>query len=128
MSDANLAQILKVAESNPAAAAQLLKALEQAENKGKATPKAAPKQATKPVNETPEQELARLRAENEALRNRFSGKLTLKVAEASKGLSVYGLGRNPVTLYKKQWIRLLAISGEIQEFIKAHDGELAADK
>jgi hypothetical protein len=40
------------------------------------------------------------------------------------GLSVYGLGRFPVTLYKEQWTKLLAMSDDIQAFIKAHASEL----
>jgi hypothetical protein len=49
--------------------------------------------------------------------------LTLKVSEKG-GLSVYGLGRFPVTLYKEQWTRLLGMAEEIREFIKANDGAL----
>jgi hypothetical protein len=40
------------------------------------------------------------------------------------GVSVYGLGRFPVTLYKEQWTRLLAMADEIRAFIKEHDAEL----
>jgi hypothetical protein len=42
------------------------------------------------------------------------------------GLSVYGLGRFPVTLYKEQWLKLLEMADEIRQFIRAHDGELKA--
>jgi hypothetical protein len=49
--------------------------------------------------------------------------LTLKVSEKG-GLSVYGLGRFPVTLYKEQWTRLLGMAEEIREFIKANDAAL----
>ena len=62
------------------------------------------------AEETAEQKLARLEAENRALKEqveqRRSGQLRLKISEKG-GLSVYGLGRFPVTLYKEQWIRLL---------------------
>ena len=62
------------------------------------------------AEETPEQKLARLEAENTALREqveqRRPGQLRLKVSEKG-GVSVYGLGRFPVTLYKEQWVRLL---------------------
>jgi hypothetical protein len=51
-------------------------------------------------------ELERLKAENEALKNRGAKAVSLKVSEKG-GVSVYGLGRFPVTLYKEQWIRLL---------------------
>ena len=53
---------------------------------------------------TPEQmkeELERLRTENEALKKRSEKGLSLKVSQKG-GVSVYGLGRFPVTLYKEQ--------------------------
>jgi hypothetical protein len=68
-------------------------------------------------------EIARLKAENASLVAKPAGKLTLKVS-AKGGLSVYGLGRWPVTLYVGQWMRLLAIVEEIKTFIAAHKGEL----
>ncbi len=49
--------------------------------------------------------------------------MSLKVSEKG-GLSVYGLGRFPVTLYKEQWIRLLAMSDEIRNFIRDNDNAL----
>lgn len=71
-------------------------------------------------------ELARLRAENAALREaRANGKtLSFKVTEKG-GLSVYGLGRFPVTLYRGQWERLLAQAPAILEFIQANAGKLS---
>jgi hypothetical protein len=54
-------------------------------------------------------EIERLRVENEALKKPTRGQMSLKVSEKG-GLSVYGLGRFPVTLYKEQWIRLLAMA------------------
>lgn len=53
------------------------------------------------------------------------GKLSLKVSEKG-ALSVYGMGRFPVTLYKSQWETLLAEAtvGTIKEFIKVHETEL----
>lgn len=76
--------------------------------------------------ESPAEELARLRKENAALVAAANKPLRLKVAEQSKALSVYGLGRFPVTLYKGQWMRLLTMSKDIVAFIKAHDAELAS--
>ena len=70
-------------------------------------------------------ELERLRAENERLRNRSSRGVSLKVSEKG-GVSVYGLGRFPVTLYKEQWIRLLDRAEDIRAFIKENDGRLKA--
>jgi len=54
-------------------------------------------------------EIERLRAENEALKKPTREQMSLKVSEKG-GLSVYGLGRFPVTLYKEQWTRLLAMA------------------
>jgi hypothetical protein len=81
------------------------------------------------AEETPEQKLARLEAENKVLREqveqRRPGQLRLKVSEKG-GLSVYGLGRFPVTLYKEQWIRLLDQADEIKSFLKENDQLLKA--
>ena len=68
-------------------------------------------------------ELARLRAENERLKQRQARPLRLKVS-AKEALSVDGLGRFPVTLYKEQWARLLDAVDDIRAFLTAHDGEL----
>lgn len=70
-------------------------------------------------------ELERLRAENEALKNRSQRAVSLKVSEKG-GLSVYGLGRFPVTLYKEQWQKLLGMADEIRDFLRDHDRELKA--
>ena len=70
-------------------------------------------------------ELERLRAENAALKARGPRGVSHKVSEKG-GVSVYGLGRLPVTLYKEQWAKLLDMADEIRAFIKAHDGELKA--
>jgi hypothetical protein len=68
-------------------------------------------------------ELEQLKAENERLKNQRSRSVSLKVSEKG-GVSVYGLGRFPVTLYKEQWLRLLAMADEIRTFIKEHDTQL----
>jgi hypothetical protein len=70
-------------------------------------------------------ELDRLRSENEALKKSSAKGLSLKVSEKG-GVSVYGLGRFPVTLYKEQWSRLLDMAEEIRAFIKANDSQLKA--
>ena len=69
-------------------------------------------------------ELERLKAENERLKSQ-RGRASLKVSEKG-GVSVYGLGRFPVTLYKEQWARLLDMADEIRAFIREHDSELKA--
>jgi hypothetical protein len=68
-------------------------------------------------------ELERLRAENERLKQRGSRAISMKVSEKG-GLSVYGLGRFPVTLYKEQWSKLLDLSDDIRAFIKENDAKL----
>jgi hypothetical protein len=70
-------------------------------------------------------ELERLKAENEALKNRGAKAVSLKVSEKG-GVSVYGLGRFPVTLYKEQWIRLLDMSDDIRSFIEENESKLKA--
>lgn len=71
-----------------------------------------------------EQELARLRAENEALKKAAKpGSFSLKVSEKG-GVSVYGLGRFPVTLYVEQWETLLQRADEIRAFINANRSKL----
>ncbi|MDB5037090.1 MAG: hypothetical protein JWQ35_618 [Bacteriovoracaceae bacterium] len=69
-------------------------------------------------------ELERLKAENAALKNSSSrGGLSLRVSEKG-ALSVYGLGRFPVTLYKEQWLKLLEIFDEIKTFIQTNNSRL----
>lgn len=68
-------------------------------------------------------ELARLKEENERLKARGGRGMSLKVSEKG-ALSVYGLGRFPVTLYKEQWQKLLGMADEIREFLKENDAQL----
>ena len=80
------------------------------------------------AEETVEQKLARLEAENRSLKEqveRKPGQLRLKVSEKG-GVSIYGLGRFPVTLYKEQWVRLLGHAEEIKTFLKDNDHLLKA--
>ena len=70
-------------------------------------------------------ELARLRAENERLTRERARGVSLKVSEKG-GVSVYGLGRFPVTLYKEQWTRLLDVADDIRAFIKENEAKLKA--
>ena len=68
-------------------------------------------------------ELERLRQENASLKKGAARGVSLKVSEKG-GLSVYGLGRFPVTLYKEQWTKLLDMADDIRTFITTHDREL----
>lgn len=68
-------------------------------------------------------ELDRLRAENERLKKGSGGRLAMKVSEKG-AVSIYGMGRFPVTLYKEQWLRLLSMADDIKEFIAANEQQL----
>ena len=68
-------------------------------------------------------ELERLKAENRALRARGSKGVSMKVSEKG-GVSIYGLGRFPVTLYQEQWLKLLDLADDIRAFIKENEGQL----
>ena len=71
-------------------------------------------------------ELERLRAENEALKEKAKSKpkdMYFKVSQKG-AVSVYGLGRFPVTLYKEQWERLLGRKDDILEFIEENQADL----
>jgi len=70
-------------------------------------------------------ELERLRAENDRLKRTQVRGISLKVSEKG-GVSVYGMGRFPVTLYKEQWTKLLDMAEEIRAFIRDHESELKA--
>ena len=72
-------------------------------------------------NLTPEQMAARI-AELEGRLAKGSS-LSFKVSEKG-GVSVYGLGRFPVTLYQEQWGTLLSHTSELREFIEANKSKL----
>jgi len=78
-----------------------------------------------PPNEDLQAELERLRQENAELKKGGRGPrgVSMKVSEKG-GVSVYGLGRFPVTLYKEQWVRLLDMADEIRAFIHENEGSL----
>lgn len=69
------------------------------------------------------EELERLRAENAALKKTSAKGISMKVSEKG-GLSIYGLGRFPITLYKEQWAKLLDMADDIRAFMKANDAQL----
>ena len=75
------------------------------------------------ANDEATAELERLRAENAALKSRMAKGVTLKVSEKG-GVSVYGLGRFPVTLYQEQWAKLLAMADDIRAFIRENEAKL----
>ena len=74
-------------------------------------------------NEDAQDELERLRRENAALKKGASSGIRMKVSEKG-AVSIYGMGRFPVTLYKEQWLRLLDMAAEIRAFIAANQAQL----
>ncbi len=68
-------------------------------------------------------ELERLKAENEQLKQRGSRGVSMKVSEKG-AVSVYGMGRFPVTLYQEQWLKLLDMGEEIRTFIRDNEAKL----
>jgi hypothetical protein len=78
-------------------------------------------------NEDLKFELERLRTENTALKRGATSGVRMKVGEKG-GVSVYGMGRFPVTLYKEQWLKLLDMADEIRAFIAANEPELKSKR
>lgn len=80
------------------------------------------------MSQSPEEmqaELERLKAENEQLKTKkkSGGELSFKVSQKG-AVSVYGMGRFPVTLYKEQWLRLLDKKEDLLSFIEENDSQL----
>lgn len=63
--------------------------------------------------------IATLKAKDEAARQAAQRKLTLKVSKQG-AVSLYGMGKFPVTLYAEQWGKVLDMSGDIKAFIEAN--------
>ena len=68
-------------------------------------------------------ELERLKSENAALKKGAATGISVKVSEKG-AVSIYGMGRFPVTLYREQWLKLLDMSDEIRAFIAANEAKL----
>lgn len=68
-------------------------------------------------------QIAALKADNERLKQKKNSAISMKVSEKG-AVSVYGLGRFPVTLYQEQWIKLLSLSDEIKQFIDDNRAQL----
>lgn len=77
------------------------------------------------ADEDEQSELERLRAENARLKKTASKGVSMKVSEKG-GVSIYGLGRFPVTLYKEQWAKLLDMADDIRAFIRDNEASLKA--
>ena len=68
-------------------------------------------------------EIERLRSENAALKKGAATGISMKVSDKG-ALSIYGMGRFPVTLYKEQWLKLMDMSDQIRAFIAANNAKL----
>ena len=77
------------------------------------------------MSEDLQAELVKLRAENESLKKAGSRGISLKVSQKG-AVSLYGMGRFPVTLYKEQWVKILDMSDVIRAFIAENDSALKA--
>jgi hypothetical protein len=77
-----------------------------------------------PMTEPSKEELLARIAELESqVGSKRTGKLEFRVGEKG-GVSVYGLGRFPVTLYYEQWIRLLEAAPDLKEFLESNKSRL----
>ena len=72
-----------------------------------------------------EAELARLRAENETLKETNASALRLQVS-AKGAASLYGIRRFPITFYKEEWNTILGMADDIKAFLAEHDAELTS--
>jgi hypothetical protein len=77
-----------------------------------------------PMSEpTKEELLARIAELEKRAEEKKSGNLEFKVG-GKGGVSVYGLGRFPVTLYYEQWLRLLDVTEDLRAFLEENKGRL----
>jgi ribosome-interacting GTPase 1 len=71
-------------------------------------------------------ELEKLKQENENLKSKKSGQSELTFKVSAKGaVSVYGMGRFPVTLYKQQWEKLFSRASDLLQFIRDNESDLS---
>ncbi len=75
------------------------------------------------MSEELREELEKLRKENQELKAFASKGVRLKVSDKG-GVSLYGLGRFPITLYKEQWLKILGMADDVRQFIQEHEAEL----
>jgi hypothetical protein len=83
-----------------------------------------PQEATmSEIDSETQNELERLRAENEALKAKQTRQLRLQVSQKG-AVSLYGIRRFPITFYAEEWEIVLGMANEVHSFIKEHEGEL----
>lgn len=71
-----------------------------------------------------QQQIAELKAKLAAAEAKQHKALSFKVSEKG-AVSVYGMGRFPVTLYAEQWERLLNVTDDLKQFITANQSRLS---
>jgi hypothetical protein len=76
-----------------------------------------------PMPEPTYEELKARLAELEKQGPRRTASLEFRVSEKG-GVSVYGMGRFPVTLYYEQWMRLLDVAEKLREFLEENKSKL----
>ena len=72
---------------------------------------------------TTEELMARIAELEKQVNSKKSGRIEFKVSEKG-GVSVYGLGRFPVTLYYEQWVRLLEAADSLRNFLEENKPRL----
>jgi hypothetical protein len=72
---------------------------------------------------TKEELMARIAELEKKAEGRKKGALEFRIGEKG-GVSVYGLGRFPVTLYYEQWVRLLDAANDLREFLEENKSKL----
>jgi hypothetical protein len=75
------------------------------------------------MTESNEELLARIAELEKQVGSKKTGRLEFRVGEKG-GVSVYGLGRFPVTLYYEQWQRLLGAADDLQAFLEENKSKL----
>jgi hypothetical protein len=75
---------------------------------------------SEPTYEELKAELEKVKSQKDKVR---TGELSFKVSEKG-AVSVYGLGRFPVTLYQEQWTRLLGVAEDLKQFIVENSSKL----
>lgn len=77
------------------------------------------------INELQAHQAAEVAALSSKIRDQADRRLSFKVTDKG-GVSVYGLGRFPVTLYRDQWVKLLSGAKDIETFLQENEAKLTS--